>query len=296
MRILIIAFLFSLSLPAQAQLNIFACESDWASLAQELGGDKVSIYQATTGKQDVHHIQARPSLLAQARRADMLVCTGAELESGWLPVILRKTGNAKIRPGQPGHFMAADFVLLKDQPQHLDRSEGDLHAAGNPHFQVDPHNIAKVAEALNQRLQKIDSTNAAYYQARHEDFAQRWQAAIQDWEKRAAALKNLPIVVHHDGWVYLEDWLGLQEVAVLEPKPGIPPSSRHLSQVLQTLQAQPAQVVMYATYQDPKAAKWLSNKTGIKVVELPNSVGGAGSAADLFGLFDTIVNRLLSAK
>lgn len=294
MRILIISFLFSLSLSAQAQLNLFACESDWAALAQELGGDKVSIYQATTGKQDVHHIQARPSLLAQARRADMLVCTGAELESGWLPVILRKTGNVKIRPGQPGHFMAADFVLLKDQPAKLDRSEGDIHAAGNPHIQTDPHNITKVAEALNQRLQQIDSVNAAHYQAHYDDFAQRWQSAIADWEQRAAALKGLLIVVHHDGWVYLQDWIGLQKVAVLEPKPGIPPGSRHLSQVLQTLQAQPAQVVMYATYQDPKAAKWLSNKTGIKAVELPNSVGGADGTADLFGLFEVIIGRLLA--
>ncbi len=295
MRIFFILLCF-LSMPVRAELNIFTCESDWASLARELGGDKVDVYQATNGKQDVHYIQARPSLLARARRADLLMCTGAGLESGWLPVILRKTGNAKIRPGQPGHLMAADFVLLKGRPQNLDRSEGDIHAAGNPHIQTDPHNISKIAEALSQRLQQLDSANAEHYQTRHADFTQRWQAAIIAWKQRAAALKGLPVVVYHDGWVYLQDWLGLQKVAVLEPKPGIPPGSGHLSRVLRTLQAQPAKAVIYAAYQDPKAAKWLTNKTGISALALPNSIGGADGAEDLFGLFDTIINRLLSVQ
>ncbi|MCP4697015.1 MAG: zinc ABC transporter solute-binding protein [Gammaproteobacteria bacterium] len=296
MRISVVLLLFCLSLTARAELKIFACESDWASLAHELGGDKVDIYQATNGRQDVHHIQARPSLLAQARRAGLLICTGAELESGWLPVILRKTGNAKIRPGQPGHFMAADFVLLKGRPQSLDRSEGDIHAAGNPHIQTDPNNITKIAEALSQRLQQLDSANAGYYQTRHADFAQRWQAAIANWEQRAATLKELPIVVYHDGWIYLQDWLGLKKIAVLEPKPGIPPGSGHLSQVLQTLQKQPAKAVIHAAYQNSKAAQWLAGKTGVSALVLPNSVGGADSAENLFGLFDTIISRLLSAQ
>ncbi len=278
-----------------AELKIFACEADWAALAQELGGDKVEIYQATNGTQDVHHIEARPSLLAQTRQADLLVCTGAELEIGWLPVILSKTGNAKIQPGAPGYFMAAEFVALKDRHAEVDRSAGDIHAAGNPHFQTDPRYIAQVAAALAQRLQQLDPVNSADYQARHADFAQRWDAAMDTWQQRAAPLKNLKIVVYHDAWGYLQDWLGLEKVAVLEPKPGIPPSSGHLADVLRTVQGNPARAVIYASYEDPKAPRWLAEKANIPALELPNSVGGSDTATDLFSLFDSIISQLLSA-
>ncbi len=298
LRTYLIISLLLLTYPMEgtAKQRIFACEAEWASLAQELAGDVVEIYQATTGKQDVHHIQARPSLLAQARQADLLICTGADLEIGWLPVLLSKTGNSKIQPGQLGHFMAADWVELKDQPTRLDRSEGDIHADGNPHIQTNPHNIAKVAVALNKRLQQLDSVNATHYQTRYTDFAKRWQTAIQNWEQRAVRLKNLPVVVYHDGWIYLQDWLLLKKVATLEPIPGIPPTSGHLAEILRILQTQPAKVVIYASYEDTKAAQWLSNKANIPVLELPISVGGADDATDLFSFFETLLTRLLTIQ
>ncbi|MEN8216763.1 MAG: zinc ABC transporter substrate-binding protein [Pseudomonadota bacterium] len=285
----------ALAQPATAKLNVFACEPEWGALAKELGGNALKIYTATTGKQDPHHIQARPSLLAKARQADLLICTGAELEIGWLPILLRKTGNPRIQPGRLGYFMATDYVRLRDIPSYLDRSEGDIHAAGNPHIQTDPHNIARVAKVLAQRLAELDPANAADYQNRYQNFEKRWQAAVRHWEKQAAVLKDVPIVVHHKSWVYLEHWLGLKEIATLEPKPGIPPSSWHLARVLKQLKRQPAKMVIYAAYQESRPAHWLSRKAGIPVVELPFTVGGTREAKDLFALFDETLKRLRGA-
>ncbi|HEY8118449.1 MAG TPA: zinc ABC transporter substrate-binding protein [Methylophilaceae bacterium] len=280
---------------AQAALNIFACEPEWGALTQELGGDKVSIYTATQALQDVHHVQAKPSLLAKIRSANFVICTGAELEVGWLPVVLQQAGNPAIQPGRPGYFEAVNYVQRLEIPQRLDRADGDIHPLGNPHIQTDPRNIAKVADALALRLAEIDPANAAYYQARHKDFAQRWQDAIKGWETKAAPLKGVNIVVQHRGFPYIENWLGLQEVAELEPKPGVEPTSTHLADVLAQLQRQPAKMVIRAAYNDERAAQWLSERAKIPVVVLPYTVGGSDKAKDLFGLFDDSVQRLLDA-
>lgn len=284
-----------LAAPFAAALEIFACEPEWGALARELGGDKARVFDATHALQDPHHIEARPSLVARARTADLLVCTGAELEVGWLPLLLRQSANPKIQPGQPGYFEAAQFVRLLDIPARLDRADGDVHAAGNPHIQTDPRNIAKVAEELGRRLGVIDPSNAAYYAARHKDFAARWQAAAARWEKAAAPLKGVSIVVQHKGFPYLEDWLGLKQVAALESKPGVEPSVAHLSGVAQTLQRTPARLVLRAAYHDGRASAWLAERVKIPVVVLPYTVGGSEQARDLFGLFDNTIESLLKA-
>jgi zinc/manganese transport system substrate-binding protein len=288
-------FLTGLSLPALAALNVFACEPEWGALARELGGDKANVYDATNALQDPHRVEAKPSLIARTRNADLLVCTGAELEVGWLPILLRQSGNPKIQPGQPGYFEAAQFVRLLEIPTRLDRADGDVHAGGNPHIQTDPHNIAKVAEELGRRLAVIDPSNAAYYAARHKDFATRWQAATARWEKAAAPLKGVSIVVQHRGFPYLEDWLGLKQVAALESKPGVEPSVAHLSGVAQTLQRTPAQLVLRAAYHDGRASAWLAERVKIPVAVLPYTVGGSPQAVDLFGLFDDTIEKLLKA-
>src|SRR5450755_1566458 len=154
-----------LALPAQAALRVFACEPEWGALVQELGGGNVDVSVATNALQDPHQIQAKPSLISRARNADLVACTGAELEIGWLPVLLQQSGNAKVQPGQPGNFAAADFVRKLDVPAQLDRAQGDVHAAGNPHIQTDPRNIALVANALGARLQQLDPPHAADYAA-----------------------------------------------------------------------------------------------------------------------------------
>lgn len=276
-----------------AALDIFACEPEWGALAQELGGDRVSIYVATNALQDPHQVQAKPSLLARARRTQLVACTGAELEIGWLPIVLRQSGNNAIQPGKPGYFEAANYVQKLEVPTRLDRAEGDVHAAGNPHIQTDPRNIGRVATALAQRLAEIDPAGATYYQSRYRDFAPRWEAAIKRWENQAAPLKSVTVVVQHKGFPYLENWLGLREVAALEPKPGVEPTSAHLTEVLEQLQREPAKMILRAAYSDGRASEWLAERAKIPVVTLPYTVGGNDKAKDLFSLFDDTVQQLL---
>ena len=288
------AWLLSMQ-PAQAALKVLACEPEWGALVRELGADKVTVNDATNALQDPHRIEARPSLIARARSADLLVCTGAELEIGWLPLLLRQSGNAAIQPGRPGYFEAAAQVPRLEMPARLDRADGDIHPGGNPHIQLDPRNIARVAEALARRLGEVDPANTAFYQSRQQDFARRWQQAMQRWEAQAAPLRGMPVVVQHRAFPYLSAWLGLKEIATLEPKPGVEPSSAHLATVLEQLKQQPARLVLRAVYQNERPAQWLAQKTGMPAVVLPFTVGGSARATDLFGLFDDTLQRLLEA-
>jgi len=292
---LFILFFASLPTVSYAALNVFACEPEWGALVTELGGDAVKVYSATTAMQDPHHIQARPSLIAQMRRAELVVCTGSELEIGWLPVLLRQSGNAAIQPGQPGYFEATRYVAMREKPAVLDRAQGDVHPGGNPHIQTDPRNIARVAQALGARLAQLDPEHAADYQSRLKDFNTRWDAAMARWQVQAAPLKGMRIAVQHRAFPYLEDWLGLKQVAVLEPKPGVEPSVSHLSEVAALLKTTPARAVLRAAYQNPRPAQWLSEHADIPVVVVPFTVGGSARAKDLFGLFDDTIDQLLKA-
>jgi zinc/manganese transport system substrate-binding protein len=277
---------------AFAALNVFTCEPEWAALAKEIGGDLIKVDAATTSLQDPHQIQARPSLIAKTRNADLLVCTGAELEIGWLPVLLNKSGNSRLQPGQPAYFMASEFVDMLNKPETLDRSLGDIHADGNPHIHLDPRNILKVAGALAHRLGSIDAANKSTYDSRLKDFSQRWQAAITRWQSEAEKLRGKRLAVHHDSWIYLENWLELKQVATLETKPGVPPGSAHLEALLAQMKTAPADMIVYASYQDDRAAHWLQDKTGIKVIELAFS---PAENEDLFHWFDTLISNLNAA-
>ena len=291
----VLAYMWLLSvvtMPVKADLRIFACEPEWGALAAELAGDKASVFVAATAFQDVHHIQARPSLIAQLRRADLVICTGAGLEAGWLPVLLRRSNNSKVLPGSSGYFLAANHVQMLAVPDTIDRAAGDIHAAGNPHIQLDPRNYIPVTRALLRNMRELDGENAAFYDRRGEDFLNRWQTAIELWEYRAAPLKNMPIVVYHDAWVYLNHWLGLDQLAELEPKPGVPPTSSHLSAILKRLQREPAKAIIRAPFKSSRAADWLHDRTAIPVLVLPYTVGGTPQAKDLFGLFDSTLALL----
>ncbi len=278
---------------AHAAFNVFATVPEWGALAQELGGGKVKVYTATNPLQDPHHVEARPSLIARARGADLVIATGAELEVGWLPLVLQQAGNAKVQPGTPGYFEATSAVTLLGKPQRLDRAEGDVHPQGDPHVQTDPRNIARVAQALTQRMAQLDPGNAAVYNERYQQFSQRWTAAIAKWEHDAAPLKGTRVVVQHKAFGYLIAWLGLKEVAALEPKPGIDPTTAHLAEVLAILQREPAKMVLRAAYQSDQASQWLAQRAKINVVTLPFTVGGTPAAKDLFTLFDDTIQRLL---
>lgn len=277
---------------ASAALNVFACEPELAALARTLGGDNLSVFSATRAGQDPHHIQARPSLIAKARRADLLVCTGAELEIGWLPLLLRKAANGRIQPGRAGHFLATEHVPLLGANANVDRSHGDVHAAGNPHVHLSPRNLATITNALTQTLAQLDPANRSDYEARLAHFQQAWAQAIKRWEAQTAHLRGKRVVVHHDSWPYLLQWLGLEQAATLEPKPGIPPSTGHLSNLVHTLQAQPAALIIRSDYQDGKASHWLSKQTGTPAVALPFTVDNDET---LLAWMDRLLGQLVAA-
>jgi zinc/manganese transport system substrate-binding protein len=283
------------ALPANAALKVLATTPEWGALVSELGGDKVNVYTATSAFQDAHRIDAKPSLVARARSADLIVAAGAELEIGWLPVLLQESGNGRVQPGNPGYFEAASQLRLLEVPAQVDRSMGDIHPLGNPHAHLDPHNIAAVATGLTARLASLDAANAQFYQARGADFQQRWADAITRWESQAAPLRGVGVVVIHRDQVYLCHWLGLKEVAAIEPKPGVPPSAGYLGELVTKLTAAPPRMILRNAYNDAKAADWLSARVHTPVVLLPYSVGGTPEAKDLFGLFDDTVKRLLGA-
>lgn len=278
--------------PAAAAFNVFACEPEWAALAKELGGDKVSAYSATHALQDPHRIEARPSLIAKARSAQLVVCTGAELEAGWLPPVLRESGNAAVQPGRPGYFEAAPLVPRLEIPSKLDRAEGDVHASGNPHIQLDPRNLLAVAAPLAKRLGELDAANAGHYAERHQAFAEKMRQAIARWEKEAAPLKGTRVIAQHKSFSYLFNWLGLVEAGTLEPKPGIEPGSAHLAQLLAQAKAQQVRLVVRTPYDSPRPGEWLAERAGIRLATLPFTVGGSDKAQDLFGLFDDTIARL----
>lgn len=293
MKTLLFVLLLGVSALAHADLRVFATVPEWGALVKEIGGDRVKVYTATNAFQDPHRIEAKPSLLAQARQANLLIAAGADLEIGWLPLVLRDSGNAAIQVGRPGYFEAADSVTRLDIPTTLDRAHGDVHPAGNPHVHLDPRNVLKVGAALTARLIELDAANAAAYQAGYQAFAGKWQVAMVRWLKEAAPLKGVPVLVHHASFVYLLNWLGMKEVGTLEPKPGIEPSSGHLTSLLGRQSAEPARMVLRAAYQQDGPSLWVAGKTGIPAILLPYTVGGTPEAKDLFGLFDDTVQRLL---
>jgi zinc/manganese transport system substrate-binding protein len=293
LKFLVASALAIAALPAAAALNVFACEPEWGALAQELGGDKVSVYSATTALQDPHRIEARPSLIARIRSADLLVCSGSELEIGWIPLLLTQSGNSKIQLGSPGYFEASQYVTKLEVPKVIDRALGDIHPGGNPHVHTDPRNIAKVAAALEDRLAQLDPGNADTYRSRGKSFLGRWQAATARWEKEATPLKGVPVVVYHKDFSYFINWAGMREAGSLEPKPGIPPTPSHLAELVDQMKSSPAKVIVYSPYNSSQAAEFLSSRSGIPTVMVPFTVGGTDKAKDLFGLFDDTIQRLL---
>jgi zinc/manganese transport system substrate-binding protein len=278
--------------PALAGMNVFACEPEWASLAEEVGGDLVDTFAATNASQDPHYIRARPSLIAKMRKADLVICSGASLEIGWLPVLFQKAGNARAQPGGAGYLMAAEVVPVLEKPDAIDRSMGDVHPEGNPHVHLNPHNILLVAGELTNRLKTLDPSHADHYQTRYEKFAANWQQSISRWEASAANLKGKGIITHHSAWSYLIDWLGLDLVNTLEPKPGIPASTGHLESLLQQVRETPVLAIVRSPYAPDKASEWLSAKSGIPAVVLPYTIGGEAGVTDLFDLFDRSINHL----
>jgi zinc/manganese transport system substrate-binding protein len=290
-RIIIVLIVMLAPLGAQA-IEVFACEPEWGSLTAELAGDDAGITVATTAFQNPHSLQARPSLIAAVRRADLVVCTGADLEIGWLPLLLRRSGNPKIQVGNPGYFLAADYVRRLEIPKRIDRSQGDVHPQGNPHIHLDPRNVARVADALADRLSEIDPGRRSDYQARLQDFQVRWDNAVMQWEERAAVFEGLQLASHHRSFSYLVAWLRLDIVATLEPKPGIPASGAQLATLLEQLSPAPPAGVIRTPYENEKPSEWLADRLSIPGIVLPYTVGGNDEVTDLFSLFSNSIGML----
>ena len=295
MKRILALFLLLCALPTAAAVKVLATVPEWGALVREIGGERVNVTVTTTAMQDPHRIEARPSLIARARTADLIVATGADLEVGWLPLLLRESGNRRVQPGQPGYLETASVVQLRDVPQSIDRAMGDIHAAGDPHFHLDPRNILLVATALSERLAQIDPAGAAAYRDNLDRFSERWRAALTRWEAEGADLKGVAFLQAHRSFGYLAHWLGLENRGELEPKPGIEPGSAHLSRIVATQQSAPVAMILRAAYQSETAGRWVSKRTGIPLVTLPYTVGGTPQATDLFALFDDTLARLKSA-
>lgn len=283
------------AVPAQA-LEVFACEPEWAALTRALA-PQARISSATHALQDPHHIEARPALIAALRRADLAVCTGAGLEAGWLPMLQQRAGNARVQDGKPGMFYVEDHAELIDKRSAVGWNEGHVHAQGNPHLQLDPRRLLSVAAALTERLAQLDPAGAAQTRSRHAAWAADWQGRIAAWELSARPLKGRTLVGQHSTFAYLWAWLGLRQVADLEPKPGLPPTMSHLQQLQQqqTAAERPLAVVL-SLYQDEKAGRWLSGQARLPLLRLPSTVTDEGPSASLAGLFDQLLGQLLAAQ
>lgn len=293
MRKLLLTALLLLGTPALAELRVLACEPEWAAVAEAVGGDHVRVQSATAPGQDAHRVQARPALIAAVRSADLVFCTGAGLETGWLPTLLNRGGNPDVRQA-PGLLLAAEQVALLDKPEVLDRSQGDMHAAGNPHVHLDPRRVATIAGVLADRLATLDPDHAEHYRKAAGDFARELEQLAGELSGQAGALNGMPVVVHHRTWRYLLDWLGMTRVAELEPKPGLPPTPGHLSSLVQRVGATGAGLILYRDINGDDAAQWLAARTGACAVKLPFTVGEQ-DLESLVALYRSQVETLLAA-
>ncbi|WP_227664299.1 metal ABC transporter substrate-binding protein [Marinobacter litoralis] len=291
-RPLILCVLIGLvSLPARADFHVFACEPEWATLTRALMPD-AHVTTATSYLQDPHYIEARPSLIAAIGRADIAVCTGASLEAGWLPMLLQRAGNRKVQPGRPGLFFAADHAQLHAPHDHVDRSMGDVHPEGNPHVHLSPDQLPKITEALAQRLGELRPEHSADIFARYITWRVNWNSHREQWRESAKTLEGHSVVVQHTGFIYLLNWLGVGSTVDLEPKPGLPPSASHLSQLLTDPALDKASAILIASHQSRKPAQWLAERTGKPVVVLPGTVTDDPETDTLAELISMIVNRL----
>ncbi|MFZ9430352.1 MAG: metal ABC transporter solute-binding protein, Zn/Mn family [Burkholderiaceae bacterium] len=277
--------------------RIFACEPEWAALVLELM-PQAQVHTATTAMQDPHHIEARPSLIAQMRQADAAVCTGGGLEAGWLPVLQQRAANPRVQDGSDGMFYAAEQVTLIDaRAATLNPFAGDIHPGGNPHVHTDPERLVQVARALAARLQRLWPARSTEVAARLTAFEQRWSARTEQWRQRTQALRGRTVAAQHSSFAYLWRWLGLRHSMDLEPKPGLPPTPAHLQSLLQRWQAEPPLAIVVAAHQDPRSGRWLSDRAqpARPLLVLPATVIDPTQPEALDAWFEGLIDSLLRA-
>lgn len=285
--------LLTAALPASAALRVVATTPEYGAIATAIGGDKVTVATLAKPTEDPHFVDAKPSHIVTLNRADVLIEGGAELEAGWLPPLLEGARNPKIAAGAPGHVRASEGIELLDVPAVLDRSQGDVHAAGNPHFMMDPVNAGTVAAHVAKVFCALDAASCPAYRANLEAFQAKLDAKTKDWESVLAPFKGTAIVTYHPTWRYFARRFGLVSNLYLEPKPGIPPSPPHLADVIQAMTAGTIRVILVEPFQSRKTAEAVADRTGGLVVDVCQFPGGLpGTANDYIALMDADVKAI----
>jgi zinc/manganese transport system substrate-binding protein len=279
-----------------SQVRVIGSIPDYAEIAKEIGGTKVKAESLIKGTQDPHFADALPSHIMKLNKADLLISTGLGLESGWLPALLNNARNKKIQAGSSGYVDASEFVELKDVSLKIDKSMGDVHPGGNPHFYTAPDQLFKIAQEIKNRLIQIDPAGRDYYEKNWSDFKTKYELKVAKWKKSIEPLKGTKVVVYHESWVYLLDWLGFEKVAALEPKPGIPPSSGHIAEVLHSIEGKNVRFLFQEIYHPTSLSKKFADKAGIKLLVLPSMTGAEKNTDSIFDKFDTIINKLTKGE
>jgi zinc/manganese transport system substrate-binding protein len=295
-RILLSAALSAiLATVADAKIKVVATLPDLASLAREVGGDKVEVSAMAKPTEDSHFVDARPSFVVQLRSADVLIDGGAELELGWLPPLLQNARNPKLEVGKPGRVQASEGVRLMNVPINVTRAAGDVHSLGNPHFMTDPIIAKTVALHIAKSFASVDPPNAASYDANYKKFEATINAKLQEWGTAMLPFKGQSVVAYHDSWVYFAHRFGLNIDVFLEPKPGIPPSPSHLAEVIEKIKAQKIKAIIVEPFHDRKIAEKVASSTGAKVVDFAQYPGALPDTDSYVKLIDTLVSRLAAA-
>jgi zinc/manganese transport system substrate-binding protein len=261
-------------------------------LVEKIGGRDVRVFALARGDYNPHVIIPRPSFIARVRRADLLIISGAQLEVGWMPPLLRQANNPVVQPGEQGFLDLSRYVTLIEVPTAVSREHGDIHPEGNPHFYLDPENIPIIAKAIRDKLSELNPDRAEYYQANFDEFSRLWHAKLQEWAEAMQPLKDVRVVEYHKNYDYFLRRYGLRLAGTVEPLPGIPPTSKHIEQLERVLQAEPARFVLQDVYNPDDASRHLAEKLGMKLVVLPHDVGAVNEARDIFTLFDELVRRM----
>lgn len=281
--------------PASAQLRVVATTPDLASIAREIGGPRVSVVALAKPTEDPHYVDAKPSHIVTLNRADALIEGGAELELGWLPPLLENSRNAKISAGAPGRIVASEGVKLIEIPTSFDRSKGDVHSLGNPHFLIDPLNVKIIARNIADHFAQIDPKSAATYRGNLARFNTKLDAKFADWQKQLAPYRGAKIVTYHKDFGYLAERFGLNIVETLEPKPGISPSPAHLAGVIGKMRATNAKVILVQPFQNRRTAETVARQTGAVVLDIPQQPGARANTTSYFDMMDYLVNTLADA-
>jgi len=280
---------------AEAKVHVVTTIDTFADLARKVGGDRVDVKSLSHGYMDPHFVEPKPSLVIDLNRADLLVHVGLELEIGWLPPLVLGSRNEKITLGQPGNLDASSQIPVLDVPTtKIDRSLGDIHPQGNPHYWIPPENALIVAKEIAQRLEQIDGSGAATYRANLKKFEDEVGKRRAEWEKRAAPVRGMKIVTYHKSWSYVSKWLGLQEVGYVEPKPGIPAPPSHIAALIAFMRREGVKVILMESFYPRNTVDLVGQKAGAKTLVMPSDVNATPEIKDYFALVDAVVNKLVA--